>query len=156
MTQDARPEGDRITVYLLDDHEIVRRGIAQLVDTEPDLTVIGEETQHPYDRVHLSDWFGHRRAEMLALDTGVWADPRITLVTGDAAESVDRSAHTVTCASGTVHEYDRLVLATGSTPVLPPTPGLLDAILEEDGHLVSRSRFLSEPRLTQRLDSRQT
>ena len=87
------------------------------------LTVIGEETQQPYDRVHLSDWFGHRRAEMLALDTGVWADPRITLVTGDAAESLDRSAHTVTCASGTVHEYDRLVLATGSWAWAPRAEG---------------------------------
>jgi two-component system response regulator DevR len=31
-----------IRVFLVDDHEIVRRGIAQLVDAEPDLTVIGE------------------------------------------------------------------------------------------------------------------
>lgn len=29
-------------VFLVDDHEIVRRGIAQLVDAEPDLEVIGE------------------------------------------------------------------------------------------------------------------
>jgi two-component system response regulator DevR len=29
-------------VFLVDDHEIVRRGIAQLVDAEPDLTVVGE------------------------------------------------------------------------------------------------------------------
>ncbi|MHA6781908.1 response regulator [Pseudonocardia saturnea] len=31
-----------ITVFLLDDHEIVRRGIAQLLETEDDITVIGE------------------------------------------------------------------------------------------------------------------
>jgi len=31
-----------IRVFLVDDHEIVRRGIAQLVDAEPDLTVVGE------------------------------------------------------------------------------------------------------------------
>lgn len=29
-------------VFLVDDHEIVRRGIAQLVDAEPDLDVVGE------------------------------------------------------------------------------------------------------------------
>lgn len=29
-------------VFLVDDHEIVRRGIAQLVDAEPDLEVVGE------------------------------------------------------------------------------------------------------------------
>jgi len=31
-----------ISVFLLDDHEVVRRGVCQLLDTEPDITVIGE------------------------------------------------------------------------------------------------------------------
>ena len=31
-----------ISVFLLDDHEIVRRGIAQLLDDEGDITVVGE------------------------------------------------------------------------------------------------------------------
>ena len=31
-----------ISVFLLDDHEIVRRGVAQLLDPEPDLEVVGE------------------------------------------------------------------------------------------------------------------
>ena len=31
-----------IRVFLVDDHEIVRRGIAELVDAEPDLEVVGE------------------------------------------------------------------------------------------------------------------
>lgn len=31
-----------ITVFLLDDHEIVRRGIAALLETEDDITVVGE------------------------------------------------------------------------------------------------------------------
>jgi DNA-binding NarL/FixJ family response regulator len=32
----------KIAVYLLDDHEIVRRGIRQLLEAEPDLEVVGE------------------------------------------------------------------------------------------------------------------
>ncbi|MCZ4327666.1 nitrite reductase large subunit NirB [Brachybacterium paraconglomeratum] len=119
------PPGTRIVVIGggMTGHRFAARMQSQDPTGDWTLTVIGEESQHPYDRVHLSDWFGHRRAEMLALDTGVWADPRITLVTGDAAESVDRSAHTVTCASGTVHEYDRLVLATGSWAWAPRAEG---------------------------------
>ncbi|MCU1631212.1 MAG: two component transcriptional regulator, LuxR family, partial [Pseudonocardia sp.] len=31
-----------ISVFLLDDHEIVRRGIAQLLETENDVQVVGE------------------------------------------------------------------------------------------------------------------
>jgi two-component system response regulator DevR len=35
-------EAPLIRVFLLDDHEIVRRGIADLVDAEPDISVVGE------------------------------------------------------------------------------------------------------------------
>ena len=119
------PPGTRIVVIGggMTGHRFAARMQAQDPTGDWSLTVIGEETQQPYDRVHLSDWFGHRRAEMLHLATGVWDDPRITLVTGDAAESLDRAAHTVTCASGTVHEYDRLVLATGSWAWAPRAEG---------------------------------
>jgi two-component system, NarL family, response regulator DevR len=33
---------DPITVFLLDDHEIVRRGIAELLDAAPDIKVVGD------------------------------------------------------------------------------------------------------------------
>jgi two-component system, NarL family, response regulator DevR len=35
--------GDRgqIAVFLLDDHEIVRRGVRDVLEAEPDITVIG-------------------------------------------------------------------------------------------------------------------
>jgi len=38
MSDEAAPT----RVFLLDDHEIVRRGVAQLVDAEPDMIVVGE------------------------------------------------------------------------------------------------------------------
>ncbi|WP_278235567.1 response regulator transcription factor [Isoptericola sp. AK164] len=34
--------GDTVRVFLVDDHEIVRRGVADLVEAEPDLEVVGE------------------------------------------------------------------------------------------------------------------
>ncbi|WP_329500456.1 response regulator transcription factor [Kitasatospora herbaricolor] len=34
--------GDPVRVFLLDDHEVVRRGVHDLLGTEPDLTVVGE------------------------------------------------------------------------------------------------------------------
>jgi two-component system response regulator DevR len=33
---------ERITVFLLDDHEIVRRGVRDLLEAEPDIAVVGE------------------------------------------------------------------------------------------------------------------
>ncbi|MER7187754.1 DNA-binding response regulator, partial [Streptomyces hyaluromycini] len=35
-------EQDPIRVFLLDDHEVVRRGITDLLDAEPDITVVGD------------------------------------------------------------------------------------------------------------------
>jgi DNA-binding NarL/FixJ family response regulator len=37
----AEPTGT-VRVFLLDDHEVVRRGVADLLEAEPDLTVVGE------------------------------------------------------------------------------------------------------------------
>jgi two-component system, NarL family, response regulator DevR len=38
----AAPDAARIGVFLLDDHEIVRRGVRELLETEPDIAVVGE------------------------------------------------------------------------------------------------------------------
>jgi DNA-binding NarL/FixJ family response regulator len=39
---DSAPGPDTIRVFLLDDHEIVRRGVRDLLEAEPDIVVIGE------------------------------------------------------------------------------------------------------------------
>jgi DNA-binding NarL/FixJ family response regulator len=39
---DQQPGGRRISVFLLDDHEIVRRGVRDLLESQPDITVVGE------------------------------------------------------------------------------------------------------------------
>ncbi|MGH3432758.1 MAG: response regulator transcription factor, partial [Thermocrispum sp.] len=31
-----------IRVFLVDDHEVVRRGVADMLESDPDLTVVGE------------------------------------------------------------------------------------------------------------------
>jgi DNA-binding NarL/FixJ family response regulator len=38
----AVPPADRITVFLLDDHELVRRGIRELLESQGDIVVVGE------------------------------------------------------------------------------------------------------------------
>jgi two-component system, NarL family, response regulator DevR len=49
--------GDPITVFLLDDHEIVRRGLRDLLEAEEDITVIGEAStqDQAVGRVHALD-----------------------------------------------------------------------------------------------------
>jgi two-component system, NarL family, response regulator DevR len=39
---ESQPSGTPVSVFLLDDHEVVRRGVRDLLEAEPDITVVGE------------------------------------------------------------------------------------------------------------------
>ena len=88
------------------------------------ITTFCEEPRPAYDRVHLSSFFSGKTAADLALaDDSFFADNGITLHLGDKAASIDRINKTVTSALGVTISYDKLVLATGSYPFVPPVPG---------------------------------
>jgi nitrite reductase (NADH) large subunit len=83
-----------------------------------------EEPRVAYDRVHLTEFFSGRSADDLSLVApDFYAQHGIGVLTGDAAVAIDRVAKTVTAQSGAVVHYDKLVLATGSYPFVPPIPG---------------------------------
>jgi assimilatory nitrate reductase electron transfer subunit len=80
--------------------------------------LIGEEEHRPYNRVLLAEVLAGRYSpEVIAL-------PAPARIVRGRVVGVDRAQRTVACADGTVIAYDRLVLATGSNPVLPPLRGL--------------------------------
>jgi len=92
--------------------------------TDFELLVFGEERRPAYDRVHLSEYFAGRDADRLCLATGDWyAEQDITLRTGVKIEGINVAAKTLTATTGESFTYDYLVLATGSTPFVPPIPG---------------------------------
>ncbi|MFI1980620.1 NAD(P)/FAD-dependent oxidoreductase [Streptomyces wedmorensis] len=94
------------------------------------VTLLGEEPHAPYNRVLLADVLAGRYApEVIALP-----EVREPARLGVRAVRIDRAARTVECADGSVVGYDRLVLATGSNPVLPPLRGLRGAALPDGVH----------------------
>jgi len=83
-----------------------------------------EEPRVAYDRVHLSAFFTGTTAQELSLvEDGFFERHGITIHIGDKAASIDRAGKTVTSAKGLTIPYDKLVLATGSYPFVPPVPG---------------------------------
>ncbi len=88
------------------------------------ITVICAEQYPAYDRVHLSDFFAGKTVHDLALGTAQqYVELGVNLLLNDAATHIDRSNKTVSTASGAVLMYDKLVLATGSYPFVPPVQG---------------------------------
>jgi assimilatory nitrate reductase electron transfer subunit len=95
--------------------ELLRR------DRSLQVTVVGAEEQPAYNRVLLSDVLAGKRASADITLTGAGAAVRLL---GERVTAVDRSARTVTTSGGTRLPYDALVLATGSTAVVPPVRGI--------------------------------
>jgi nitrite reductase (NADH) large subunit len=89
-----------------------------------EVTVLCEEPRAAYDRVHLSEFFAGKSADDLSLvSPGFFDRDNLLLNLNTRATAIDRAARTVTVASGEVLDYDKLVIATGSYPFVPPVPG---------------------------------
>ena len=100
--------------------------VEQLADSPvtAKITVIGGEARPAYDRVHLSDYFAGSTPEDLALTTKEhYLDMGVDAHFGDMVAHIDRSNKIVITESGQAYGYDKLVLATGSYPFVPPVKG---------------------------------
>ncbi|MBW3647027.1 MAG: FAD-dependent oxidoreductase [Actinobacteria bacterium] len=96
--------------------ELCKRDPATLV------TVFGAEDRPAYNRILLSDVLaGKRRHDEIALTE---APGRVIQRLGTAVRSIDLTARTVLAADGATTPYDALVLATGSTALIPPVQGI--------------------------------
>ncbi|WP_332821401.1 nitrite reductase large subunit NirB [Pseudomonas sp.] len=104
-------------------HHCVEQLIEQGALEQYEVHVFGEERQRAYDRVHLSEYFGGRDAESLALgEPDLYARHGVQLHLGVQVLEIDRERKEVVTSAGR-QAYDRLVLATGSYPFVPPIPG---------------------------------
>jgi nitrite reductase (NADH) large subunit len=104
-------------------HRLVELAVERGLTDTWDVLVLAEEDVPAYDRVGLSSWFGGTSAEELSLvSEGFFAHPHLELRLSDPVLAIDPAARTVTSRSGAT-SYDALVLATGSTPFVPPVPG---------------------------------
>ncbi|MGB8652449.1 MAG: nitrite reductase large subunit NirB [Mycobacteriales bacterium] len=99
-------------------HRLVEVALERGLTDEWDVVVHAEENVPAYDRVALSTWF-----DGAALALPPQAHAAVDLRLGDPVVAVDTAQRLVTSASGLVTPYDALVLATGSTPFVPPVPG---------------------------------
>ncbi|MDB5790522.1 MAG: assimilatory nitrite reductase large subunit [Massilia sp.] len=111
------------------------RTVEELLELAPDLydiTVFGAEPHGNYNRVLLSPLLaGDKRIDDIMLHPRAWyLEHGIALHAGDPVVRIDRKRRVVVARSGLEAPYERLLLATGSTPFMLPVPGnTLDGVV---------------------------
>ena len=115
-------------------HVIVGNGPAALgavealrrTDPACDITVVAGERTRAYTPCFLPRFIsGEIAEEQLALRSeDFYEKHRVTLLGGVAATGVLTGRNAVALADGRALGYDRLLLACGASPVVPPLPGL--------------------------------
>src|SRR5688572_20287495 len=98
-----------------------------------EIVVFGDEPYGNYNRILLSGVLAgtHQPGDIFLNPLAWYAENGVTLRAGVRVEAIDRAAKVVRGADGVVERYDKLVIATGSSPFVPPMEGLR----REDGGL---------------------
>lgn len=115
-------------------HVIIGAGPAGVVAAESlrrlqsdaSIILVGDEPEPPYSRMALPYFLIKQVPEAgtyLRKDTGHFAAANID-VRQDRVTAIDRAAGKLALASGGSLDYDKLLIATGSSPVSPPIPGI--------------------------------
>ncbi|MEO8411125.1 MAG: FAD-dependent oxidoreductase, partial [Propionivibrio sp.] len=104
------------------------RTLEELLKLAPDLyeiTVFGAEPHPNYNRILLSPVLAGEMTlpDIVLNDLDWYRDNGITLHAGKQVVKIDRKARRVIADDGTAAEFDRLLLATGSSPFILPVPG---------------------------------
>src|SRR5579859_7045400 len=102
--------------------EILSRGGDEIFN----ITMFGDEPYGNYNRILLSNVLnGSQDARDIFLNPLEWyRENAITLHAGVRVTAIDRSAKTVMGGDGRSVRYDKLLIATGSSPFVPPMEGL--------------------------------
>ena len=96
------------------------------VDKAGSIAVISDETRPAYGRPLISYYlYGRIRLENTDYrSASFYTDNGVTLKYGVRAEKIDPKKKTVAVSDGSTIGYDKLLVATGSSPLVPPADGL--------------------------------
>jgi nitrite reductase (NADH) large subunit len=105
-------------------HKFLELMVQKDVSQTWNLVTFCEEPRVAYDRVNLSGYFsGKTAADLTLVEPGYYQENNVEIHIGDRIATIDRSNKTVISANGVEIAYDKLILATGSYPFVPPIKG---------------------------------
>ncbi|MDF7647844.1 nitrite reductase small subunit NirD [Pantoea sp. Acro-805] len=105
-------------------HHFLEQLVSRELHQHYHIVVYGDEPQMAYDRVHLTEYFTGKSADDLSLVSANFFEQHgIELRSGCEVVAIDSAKRSLRDASGAELTWDKLVLATGSVPFVPPVPG---------------------------------
>ncbi|SCC20351.1 nitrite reductase large subunit NirB [Gilliamella intestini] len=105
-------------------HRFVEELIDKMQPNQFNITIFCEEPRLAYDRVHLSSYFSDHTAEALSLvREGLYEENNIKVLLNQRAILINRQRKEVHSQQGQIVAYDKLIIATGSYPWVPPIKG---------------------------------
>ncbi len=99
--------------------------LCELAPTRYRIVIVGDEAQPAYNRIMLTPVLAGEKGftEIVTHDRAWYERYNVTLIGGSPVTTIDCQARTV-WVNGQPLGYDRLVIATGSLPFMPPLPGM--------------------------------
>jgi len=105
-------------------HRFIELFIENNLSTQFNTTVLAEEAYKAYDRIHLSSYFGRHSIEELSLvSEGLYEKNNINLLLNERVILINRMRKEVHTQTGKIISFDKLIIATGSYPWIPPIKG---------------------------------
>ncbi len=99
------------------------------VDSESSITLISDEPHFTYSRPLISYWLKGKVTDdkMYYRNSDFYEKNNCTAILGKKAEKIDTASKKVVLEDGSTVEYDKLLVATGSSPFVPPVEGMNEA-----------------------------
>ena len=105
-------------------HRFIEELIDKMQSDQFNITIFCEEPHIAYDRVHLSSYFSDYTAEALSLvREGLYEENNINVLLNERAILINRQRKEIHSQTGRIVSYDKLIIATGSYPWVPPIKG---------------------------------
>ena len=116
----------------------------RVLDEDGQITMVGSQAQQPYSRMAIPYYLTGKVEESgtyLRRSPDHFESHRIELVHGEVT-TVDAAGHKVMLNDGSAIDYDKLLIATGAEPIIPPVAGMDDPRVQQCWHLEDAERII--------------
>jgi len=116
----------------------------RVLDEDGQITMVGSQPQQPYSRMAIPYYLTGKIEESgtyLRRSPNHFESHRIELVHGEVT-TVDAAGHKVMLNDGSAIDYDKMLIATGAEPIIPPVAGMDDPRVQQCWHLEDAERII--------------